>query len=42
MNFTHKAMKGIVYVDPVGVVADAALSEWVQHRLEFALSIPPK
>ena len=42
MDFTHRPMKGMVYVDPVGVVADAALVEWVQRGLEFALSLPPK
>jgi len=42
MDFTHRPMKGMVYVDPVGVVADAALAEWVQRGLEFALSLPPK
>ncbi len=41
-DFTHRPMKGMVYVDPVGVVADAALVEWVQRGLEFALSLPPK
>ncbi len=42
MDFTHRPIKGMVYVDPVGVVADAALVEWVQRGLEFALSLPPK
>ena len=42
MDFTHRPMKGMVYVDPVGVVADAALAEWVQRGLEFTLSLPPK
>ena len=42
MDFTHRPMNGMVYVDPVGVVADAALVEWVQRGLEFALSLPSK
>ena len=42
MDFTHRPMKGMVYVDPDGVVADAALEEWVHRGLEFALSLPSK
>ena len=42
MDFTHRPMKGIVYVEPEGVVADEALGKWVQRGLKFVLSLPPK
>ncbi len=42
MDFTQRPIKGMVYVEPEGVAADAALAEWVQRGLEYALSLPPK
>ena len=42
MDFTHRPMKGMVYVEPEGVVTDAALEKWVQRGLEFAFSLPSK
>ena len=42
MDFTRRPVKGKVYVEPEGVVTDAALEKWVQRGLEFALSLPSK
>ncbi len=42
MDFTGRALKGMVYVDPVGIAEDSDLSEWLSRGLKFAGSLPPK
>jgi TfoX/Sxy family transcriptional regulator of competence genes len=40
MDFTGKALRGMVYVGPAGLRSRAALSSWVQPALEFVRSLP--
>ncbi len=35
MDFTHRPMKGFLYVDPEGVDLDEDLDKWVKRCLEF-------
>ena len=42
MDFTGKAMKGFVYVDPAGFEADENLQAWVALCEGFVNSLPPK
>lgn len=42
MDFTGKPMKGYVFVDPSGLVADADLQHWIDGCLAFVASLPPK
>ena len=42
MDFTGKAMKGFVYVDPAGFESDADLQNWVALCESFVNSLPPK
>ena len=42
MDFTGRPMKGFVYVPPEALQTDAALQEWVQMGVEFALTLPRK
>ena len=42
MDFTGKAMKGFVYVDPAGFEADEDLRDWVAICEGFVNSLPPK
>ena len=42
MDFTGRAMRGMVYVTPEGLRSDTDLSVWLQRGLEFAESLPPK
>jgi TfoX/Sxy family transcriptional regulator of competence genes len=42
MDFTGKAMKGMVYVAPAGIESDTALAEWVGISTTFVKSLPPK
>ena len=42
MDFTGKAMKGFVFVDPAGFAEDAELEEWISLCEEFTASLPPK
>ena len=41
-DFTGRAMKGWVMVQPDGYETDKALKEWVDMGVRFALSLPPK
>ena len=41
-DFTGRAMRGWVYVDPPGLSSDAALAEWVDRALSFVETLPPK
>jgi len=42
MDFTGRAMKGMIYVDPEGISEDAELDEWIMYCLEFVERLPPK
>ena len=42
MDFTGKAMKGFVYVDPDGFESDEDLRVWVALCENFVDSLPPK
>jgi TfoX/Sxy family transcriptional regulator of competence genes len=42
MDFTGKAMKGFVYVQPEGIAEDSELSSWVDKCIGFVLSLPKK
>ncbi|MEI8105060.1 MAG: TfoX/Sxy family protein [Actinomycetes bacterium] len=42
MDFTGRAMRGLVYVDEEGVAEDDDLVEWLRRGLDFAQSLPPK
>jgi TfoX/Sxy family transcriptional regulator of competence genes len=42
MDFTGRAFKGFVYVEPGGLVAQTDLDRWVSMALAFARSLPKK
>lgn len=42
MDFTGRALKGMVYVGVAGLEDDAALAEWLELGAAFAGSLPPK
>ncbi|MCG8427286.1 MAG: TfoX/Sxy family protein [Chromatiales bacterium] len=42
MDFTGKAMKGMVYVAPEGIASDTDLAWWVDTCIAFVESLPPK
>lgn len=42
MDFTGKALKGFVYVEPAGFAEDAELCEWVAICEAFSGALPPK
>jgi TfoX/Sxy family transcriptional regulator of competence genes len=42
MDFTGRAMRGMVYVTPEGCRTDEALKRWVEQGLNFAATLPPK
>ena len=42
MDFTGKALKGMVYVSPKGFEDDAQLANWVSICESFVGSLPPK
>ena len=42
MDFTGKAMKGMVYVKPEGLEEDSDLDSWVGICESFVKSLPPK
>lgn len=42
MDFTGKALKGMVYVAPEGIETDADLKTWVGICEAFVSSLPPK
>lgn len=42
MDFTGKALKGMIYVSSEGIRNDADLREWVSLCESFARSLPPK
>ncbi len=36
MDFTHRPMRGMVYVSPAGVESDAELAQWVGRAVAYA------
>jgi hypothetical protein len=42
MDFTGRAMKGMVYVAEEGIREDLQLQSWVARGLEFVSTLPPK
>ncbi len=42
MDFTGKPMKGMIYVDPLGIQEDADLEWWAETCVNFVRSLPPK
>ncbi len=42
MDFTGRAMKGMIYVSPAGIETDSELSVWVDTCIGFVESLPPK
>ena len=42
MDFTGRALKGMVYVDPAGFESDEDLAGWIDVGLRHAESLPPK
>jgi len=42
MDFTGRAMKGLIYVTPEGIESEAELDQWLTLCLEFVDSLPPK
>lgn len=41
-DFTGRAMRGWVFVDPPGVAEDEALEAWIQRALSFVVTLPAK
>lgn len=42
MDFTGKAMKGMVYVSSDGLKSPQALQSWIERGISFAKSLPAK
>lgn len=42
MDFTGKALKGMVYVSPVAIKSDSDLAYWIDLCSEFVKTLPPK
>ena len=42
MDFTGRAMKGMVYVGVDGIDSDDDLKSWVDRGLAFVTTLPPK
>ncbi len=42
MDFTGRPSRGMVYVAPAGVAADAELARWVEAGAAYAISQPRK
>lgn len=42
MDFTGKALRGMVYVGAEGIAEDEELEGWVRRGVEHALTLPPK
>lgn len=42
MDFTGRAMRGMVYVGTDGFAEDVDLASWVERGVGFAASLPPK
>ncbi len=42
MDFTGRAMKGFVYIEPEGIAEDSDLEEWISICEGFVKSLPPR
>ena len=42
MDFTHRPLRGFVYVAPMGTKTDEALAAWIEHGLAYVRTLPPK
>lgn len=42
MDFTHRPLRGFVYVAPGGTDRDEDLAAWVDRGLTYVRSLPPK
>lgn len=42
MDFTGRALRGMVYVSVEGLETDDALGDWLGRGVAFAASLPPK
>ncbi len=42
MDFTGRALRGMVYVAEDGIAEDADLRAWLERGLRYAESLPPK
>lgn len=42
MDFTGKALRGMIYVDAAGIATRSRLAEWIDRALDFVLLLPPK
>lgn len=42
MDFTGRAMKGMVYVSPEGIESDSDLARWIDICIGFLETLPPK
>jgi hypothetical protein len=42
MDFTGRAMKGMIYVGAEGIESDQDLADWLELGVAFAGSLPPK
>ena len=42
MDFTGKAMRGMIYIDPDGIRKPKDLEHWVFLCLEYIKTLPPK
>lgn len=42
MDFTGKALKGMVYVSAQGIAKDAELKKWIDRCTKFISALPPK
>ncbi len=42
MDFTGRAMKGMIYVSPQGLDLDKDLGKWIGRCLEFVETLPAK
>ena len=42
MDFTGKPMRGLVYVNTLGIASDAGLKGWGDRGMNFVLTLPPK
>ncbi len=42
MDFTGKALTGMVYVSPHEIASQKTLKKWIKMGVDFASSLPPK
>ena len=42
MDFTGRAMKGLVFIEPAALNSDESLKDWVDRGLRFVSTLPEK